>query len=153
MRARGYGAAVVLCVAGIVAGPTQASDTAPRKVTVKAGLEGDAKTSEAYLTANAIFVREAMPEAVRSCASTIANDQVTTFDLTITVARGGKVVGTTTNPANAFTSCVSKAVKKTVLTEPPRKTDVFAEIAPLRRIIIQHASEPKFRLTIAGLLT
>jgi uncharacterized protein YndB with AHSA1/START domain len=27
--------------------------------------------------------------------------------------------------------------------------NVFAEIVPLRRIIIQHASEPKYRLTIA----
>ena len=126
-------AAVALCVGAAVAGPTRAGDTPPRKVTVKAGLAGDAKTSESYLTANAAFVREAMPNAVRACASTNVNGEVTSFDLTITVAKGGKIVATATDPRNAFTSCVSKAVEKTVLTEPPKTpTDVYLEVSVAR---------------------
>ncbi len=122
-------AVVVLCLGAAVASPTQASDATPRKVTVKAGMEGDAETTETYLKANETFVREEMPRAVRACASAAEAGDVTSFDLTLTVATDGKIAGTTTNPTNAFTTCVSKAVASSVLTEPPRApADVYLEI-------------------------
>ena len=124
---------VLLSVSTAVVSPAQAGDTPPRKVTVKAGMEGDVKAAERYLKTNEAFVREAMPAAVRSCASTVATDEVTSFDLTITVASGGKVEGTAANPTTAFTSCVSKAVKSSVLTEPSQiPTVIYLEVTIAR---------------------
>jgi hypothetical protein len=124
---------VFLCIGAAVSGLAQAGDTPPRKVTVKAGMEGDAEAAGKYLKANDAFVRETMPKAVRTCASATAAAEVTSFDLTITVVMGGKVVGTTANPTNAFTSCVSEAVKSSVLTKPPRvPTDVYLEVTIAR---------------------
>ncbi len=120
---------VVVGLAPAATGLPSASEPGPRKVIVKAGLAGDAKTAEAYLGANAAFVRETLPEIVRSCAAKSPADTVVSFDLTLTVGRGGKVLAATSDPSNEFIFCVSSAARKGVFTEPPRApSDVYLEV-------------------------
>ena len=120
-------------VAAAGACPSRAASPGPRKVTVKAGFAGDAKTAETYLSANATYVRETLPGIVRDCAVTAPEDAVVSFDLTLTIGHGGKVVAATSDPSNAFSSCVSAAAKKAVFREPPRiPSDVYLEVSIAR---------------------
>ena len=65
---RGFALMVVALMGLAVAIPilARATEPGPRKVTVKAGLAGDATSAETYLEANATYVRETLPEVVRS---------------------------------------------------------------------------------------
>ena len=101
--------------------------------TAGAGLAGDARTAEAYLSANATYVRETLPAIVKGCAAKAPEDAVVSFDLTLTVGRGGKVVGAKSDPSNAFSACVTKAARESKLTEPPEDpTDVYVEVSIAR---------------------
>ncbi len=128
-----FGVAVVAACCFLV-GPamhaTLAADPHPRNVRVKAGLAGDEKTARTYMKANLAFVQESMPDAVRKCAATAPTETLASFDLVVTVTKGGKISGIETDPDNAFTSCVSKAIGTATLTEPPNDpTDVYVEVS------------------------
>lgn len=128
--ALGQGAAVVswLMVIAVVVPAMAGSDH--QSVQVQAGLAGDPKTAETYLNANMTFIRKTVPEAIRTCATDLSGETVVSFELIVTVAEGGKIETVTGDPETAFTSCVSRAVAKATLTDPPRApTDVYLEVS------------------------
>lgn len=100
------------------------------KVTIKAGLAGDREDAEAYMNANVKFVREVMPKDIRQCALKPSSGKAASFRLTLTVGHGGDVTATTTEPKNAFTSCVAEAAKHHTFTEPPKvPSDVVVDVS------------------------
>lgn len=108
------------CVALAILGFAGAARAAAHKVTIKAGLAGDRENAEAYMDANATFVREVLPEDLRQCALKPSSGKAVSFRLTLTVGHGGDVKAATTEPTNAFTSCVAEAAKRHTFTEPPK---------------------------------
>ncbi len=135
LHRRGF-ALIAVAITGLAAAGTcltTAGDPGALKVIVKAGMEGDAKTAKAYLSANADYVRQTLPEIIRNCGTKSPKDTWVSFDLIFTVGHGGKVLSATNEPSNAFSSCVSEAVKGAKLTEPPRiPMDVYLEVSITR---------------------
>ena len=129
---RGFSLLVVVLMGCAVAtcDLARAAESGPRKVTIKAGIAaGDAKTAETYLNANSTYLRETLPGIVRKCAAAAFDELVVTFDLTLSVGQGGKITGTTSDPTNAFTSCVSSAASEATFTAPPQvPTAVYLEV-------------------------
>jgi hypothetical protein len=118
---------VAIAAAASLAGAV--ATAASHRVTVTAGLVGDTENAEAYMNANAPFVREVLPETIRDCALADPSHEAASFTLDVTVGEGGKVTAIEPDPSNGFTSCVADATKKHAFTVPPKvPSEVYIEL-------------------------